>query len=169
MDWTVAAAPGIIRITRPGAKGAIQPLLIYLMVLDDPNLEDAFRAFFHRYSALAMRVARRYLDEHLAQDAVQNSFIAAARRFSVLMEWDEARRKRYFLVTVRNCAIDLLRREREYTGLEEGEPGSRPPRPPRGMTPWWRSFCPCPPPIGRCWSAAWSWSSRRTRWPRPWG
>lgn len=122
MDWTVAAAPGIIRITRPGAKGAIQPLLIYLMVLDDPNLEDAFRAFFHRYSALALRVARRYLDEHLAQDAVQNSFIAAARRFSVLMEWDEARRKRYFLVTVRNCAIDLLRREREYTGLEEGEP-----------------------------------------------
>lgn len=122
MDWTVAAAPGIIRITRPGAKGAIQPLLIYLMVLDDPNLEDAFRAFFHRYSALALRLARRYLDASLAEDAVQDSFIAAARRFSMLMDRSEAQRKSYLLITVRNRAIDLLRWEGRYTGLEESEP-----------------------------------------------
>ena len=97
-------------------------MLIYLAVLDNPDLEDEFRAFFHRYSALALRLARRYLDASLAEDAVQDSFIAAARRFSMLMDRSEAQRKSYLLITVRNRAIDLLRWEGRYTGLEESEP-----------------------------------------------
>ena len=68
-------------------------MLIYLAVLDNPDLEDEFRAFFHRYSALALRLARRYLDASLAEDAVQDSFIAAARRFSMLMDRSEAQRR----------------------------------------------------------------------------
>lgn len=97
-------------------------MLIYLMVLDDPSLEAEFRAFFQRYSSLALRAALRHLDRDLAQDAVQDSFIAAARRFSMLMELSEGQRRRYLLVTVRNRCIDLLRREGRYTGLEENEP-----------------------------------------------
>ena len=50
------------------------------------------------------------------------SFIAAARRFSMLMDRSEAQRKSYLLITVRNRAIDLLRWEGRYTGLEESEP-----------------------------------------------
>lgn len=94
-------------------------MLIYLAMLDDPSLEDEFRRFFHRYSAPALRLARRYLDPDLAQDAVQEAFIAAARHFTVLMDHTEGQRRSYLFIAVRSRAIDLLRWQERYAGLEE--------------------------------------------------
>ncbi len=97
-------------------------MLICLALLDDPSLEEEFRRFYQQTVSLALRTARRYLDRSLAEDAVQESFVAAARHFSMLMDRTEEQRRCYLLVTVRNRSIDLLRREGRYTGLEEDEP-----------------------------------------------
>lgn len=96
-------------------------MLIYLAALDDPSLEDEYRRFFHQYSRTALRVARRHLDGHLAQDAVHDAFLKLAASFSEVMELSPPQREGYLLTTVRNCAIDLLRREGRYTGLNEDE------------------------------------------------
>ena len=45
---------------------------------------DEFRRFFDQYAATALRVARRHLDGHLAQDAVQDAFVRLAACFSVI-------------------------------------------------------------------------------------
>ena len=121
MNWTMAPAAGTMKPSLFWAEGAIPSLLIYLLSLDDPSLEDEFRRFFDQYAATALRVARRHLDGHLAQDAVQDAFVRLAACFSVIAALTPRQQKSYLLTTVRNCSIDLLRREGRYAGLEEDE------------------------------------------------
>lgn len=121
MNWTSTAIPVTMELPNLWAEGATHPLLIYLLALDDPSLEDEFRQFFSQHAAAALGVARRHLDEHLAQDAVSDAFLKLALRFSTVMELSPPKRRSYFLTMVRNCSIDLLRREGRYTGLEEDE------------------------------------------------
>ena len=122
MNWTTAAVADTIKPPEPRAEGADPFLLFYcLALLDDPSLEDEFRHVFALYSPSALRVARRHLDEHLAQDAVNDAFIRLATSFSTFFEVPPAQRKSYFLTIVKHCAIDLLRREGRYTGLDEDE------------------------------------------------
>lgn len=96
-------------------------LSICLAALDRPELREQFRAFFLAHASLALRAARRHLDAHLAQDAVQEAFTAVARNFSRVAALPPRAQRAYLLAAVRTSAIDLLRREGRYTGLDDGE------------------------------------------------
>lgn len=88
--------------------------------------EAALGSFYDRFGALAFGVALRIChDEALAQDVVQDSFVAAwtnAGRFDP----SRATVKTWFLAIVHHRAIDVIRRARSSESLPEPDAAATP-------------------------------------------
>ena len=77
--------------------------------------EDVYRACCGRMLALARRRLSAQAD---AEDAVQQSFLALAERFSRLAKLPETQLEAYLVVTVERKCIDILRQQ----ARRDGEP-----------------------------------------------
>ena len=99
-------------------------LAICLAVLESDGERAAFTALYLRCEGLLLRIALGYFpnDTDRAADAVQESFLAAARNFSKLAELSEEKQDGYLVVTVRNQCRNILRREKKYAPEEEWLP-----------------------------------------------
>ena len=74
--------------------------------------EDVYRACCGRMLALARRRLSAQAD---AEDAVQQSFLALAERFSRLAKLPETQLEAYLVVTVERKCIDILRQQARRT------------------------------------------------------
>src|SRR6201990_2862542 len=78
-----------------------------LVVLARAGHERAFEAIVERYRGGLLRVARRYLPDARAEDALQQAFLAA---WSALQRGDDVRDLRAWLYRiVHNTALNQLR------------------------------------------------------------
>ena len=75
--------------------------------------EDVYRACCGRMLALARRRLSAQAD---AEDAVQQSFLALAERFSRLVKLPETQLEAYLVVTVERKCIDILRQQARRDG-----------------------------------------------------
>lgn len=76
--------------------------------------EDVYRACCGRMLALARRRLSAQAD---AEDAVQQSFLALAERFSRLAKLPETQLEAYLVVTVERKCIDILRQQARRDGV----------------------------------------------------
>jgi RNA polymerase sigma factor (sigma-70 family) len=78
--------------------------------------DDAFAALFDRFGGVAYGLALRILrDERLAEDAVQEAFIAVWRQAASFRP-ERAKAQTWLLTLVHRRAVDLVRREERRRG-----------------------------------------------------
>lgn len=97
-------------------------MLLYLSVLDTQEEKEKFTEIYEHYQHFCWYVANGILsDEHLAEDAVQETFLALTRHLDKV-EWVESAKTRKFLMTiVKSKAIDILRKKKGESGLSTEE------------------------------------------------
>lgn len=89
-------------------------MLIFLDMLDTPEEKNCFQIIYETYSYFLWYLADQILhDAHLAEDAVQETFLALANHMDRVKD-PRSRETRNFLGTiVRNKAIDIVRRQKK--------------------------------------------------------
>ena len=105
-------------------------MLLFLSMLDTAEEQGKFTLLYEKYRYLMWYVAKDILkDRDLAEDAVQEAFLALTKHLDQVDEVDSPRTKRFLVTIAKSRAIDLLRREKraEFTEYEDAlgdAPGS---------------------------------------------
>ena len=105
-------------------------MLLFLSMLDTAEEQSKFTLLYEKYRYLMWYVAKDILkDRDLAEDAVQEAFLALTKHLDQVEEVDSPRTKRFLVTIAKSRAIDLLRREKraEFTEYEDAlgdAPGS---------------------------------------------
>ena len=97
-------------------------MLLCLAMLDTVEEQSKFTLLYEKYRYLMWYVAKDILkDKDLAEDAVQEAFLALTKHLDQVEEVDSPRTKRFLVTIAKSRAIDLLRREKraEFTEYEE--------------------------------------------------
>jgi len=100
-------------------------LLFYLSLLKDDEDKSKFTDLYIKYSKLMKYVAMQKLDdEQLAEGAVHTAFLNIIKSFYMVEDVDSHKTKRLLVVVTENVAIDILRKNKHYSGVsyEELEP-----------------------------------------------
>ena len=81
-------------------------LSFFLALIDEEESKEKFVIVYERYCNLMLNVAYRYLtDRSLAEDAVQDAFLAIAKNIKKVGDPDSAKTRAYLLTVTRGCAI----------------------------------------------------------------
>lgn len=96
-------------------------MLYYALFLEDQEDEAAFSAAYAAYVDRAGWLASGFFsgNQTLAEEAVQEAFIALAVNFKKYLSLPCQERVPYFVTIVKNKCQDILRREKKYTGMED--------------------------------------------------
>jgi len=79
--------------------------------LISPDFQSRFDELHKRYQQAMMNVALRILkDHHLAEDAVQESFVRIARNFFKIGELESPQTRVFVITVVRNVSLKMLTR-----------------------------------------------------------
>ena len=100
-------------------------MLLYLSMLDTQEEKDKFTEIYQQYQHFCWYVANGILnDAHLAEDAVQESFLALARHLGKVEEVESPRTRKFLMTIVKSKAVDLLRKEKGSPDLYVQESGA---------------------------------------------
>ena len=101
-------------------------LQFYLQLLDTVTEKEKFRQLYETYHRLMHWEAQRVLqDRHLAEDAVQESFLRIIKNFDKIGEILCPQTKRFVVIIVRNAARNLLVKENRLRSMQVCDmPGS---------------------------------------------
>ena len=95
-------------------------MFLFLALLDDPGEQEKFREIYEHYRHFMWYLANQRLqDEHLAEDAVQEAFLALTRHLDKVEEVYSPRTKRFLATIVRSKAVDILRTRTPEQELED--------------------------------------------------
>ena len=90
-------------------------LMILLAALDTEEERIKMADLYHQHLDKLMRVALSITGNHdMAEDAVQNTFLAAIKHKEKLFSQDAMNFIKWSVIVVRGKSIDLLRREQRY-------------------------------------------------------
>lgn len=102
-------------------------MFLFLALLDSPEEQEKFTEVYEHYRHFMWYVANQKLqDEHLAEDAVQEAFLALTRHLDQVEDVHSPRTKKFLATIVRSKAVDILRKRHPEEELEEyltGEKG----------------------------------------------
>ena len=88
-------------------------MLLYLSMLDTQEEKDKFTLIYEQYQQFCWYVAYQLLgDAHLAEDAVQEAFLALTRHLDKVENVDSPRTKKFLMTIVKSKAIDILRKNK---------------------------------------------------------
>lgn len=88
-------------------------MLLYLSMLDTQEEKDKFTLVYEQYRQFCWYVAYQLLgDTHLAEDAVQEAFLALTRHLDKVEDVDSPKTKKFLMTIVKSKAIDILRKNR---------------------------------------------------------
>ncbi len=94
-------------------------LSAYMAMIDDKELCSEFEKFYYDSRVKAMRVAFGVLADHaLAEDAVSESFMKLAKCFQKVHNLPSHKLDAYFVITVKNTAINMLKKESAVEKVE---------------------------------------------------
>ena len=101
-------------------------LQLYLQLLNTCSEQEKFKQLYETYHRLMHWEALRVLqDRHLAEDAVQESFLRIIKNFDKIGEILCPQTKRFVVIIVRNAARNLLVKENRLRSMQVCDmPGS---------------------------------------------
>ena len=100
-------------------KGTDTMLSAYMAMIDDKSLCADFEKFYYDNRSLAMRVALSVLHTNaLAEEAVSESFMKLAKCFQKVHNLNPHDLTSYFVITVRNTSMNMLRTESRIEEVE---------------------------------------------------
>ena len=95
-------------------------MFLFLALLDSPEEQEKFTEVYQQYRHFMWYVANQKLqDAHLAEDAVQEAFLALTRHLDQVEDVHSPRTKKFLATVVRSKAVDILRRLRQEEELTE--------------------------------------------------
>lgn len=97
-------------------------MLLFLSMLETQEEQSKFTRLYEKYRYLLWYVAKDILkDKDLAEDAVQEAYLALTKHLEQVEDVDSPRTKRFLVTIVKSKAIDILRRERraDFTEYED--------------------------------------------------
>ena len=95
-------------------------MFFLLTLLDDPEEQQKFTEIYYQYRHFLWYVANQKLqDAHLAEDAVQETFLALTRHLDKVEEVQSDRTRNFLATIVRSKAVDILRKKTPETELPE--------------------------------------------------
>ena len=105
-------------------------MLMYLSILDTQDEKEKFTEVYEQYQHFCWYVAFQLLgDDHLAEDAVQETFLALTRHLDKIEAVESPRTRKFLMTIVKSKAIDILRKQKNELSMEELEcelPASEP-------------------------------------------
>ena len=95
-------------------------MLLFLTMLDSDEDQSKFVQLYHKYRYFLWYLARERLqDDHLAEDAVQETFLALPRHMDKVGSVESAATRNFLATIVKNKATDLLRKRQKIMEDEE--------------------------------------------------
>ena len=95
-------------------------MLLYLSMLDTQEEKDKFTEIYQQYQHFCWYVANQLLgDAHLAEDAVQDAFLALTRHLDKIEDVESPRTRKFLLTIVKSKAVDILRRQHGEISVDE--------------------------------------------------
>ena len=95
-------------------------MFLFLALLDSPGEQEKFKEIYEHYRHFMWYLANQKLqDEHLAEDAVQEAFLALTRHLDKVEDIYSPRTKRFLSTIVRSKAVDILRKREPEQELED--------------------------------------------------
>lgn len=97
-------------------------MLLFINILDTEEEKDKFVRVYESYRYMMWYSANEILkDKELAEDAVQEAFLALTRHLDKVDESDAGRTKKFLRTIVKSKAIDIIRKRKEgEVFLEDG-------------------------------------------------
>ncbi len=87
-------------------------MLLYLSMLDTQEEKDKFTEIYEHYQHFCWYVANQQLgDAHLAEDAVQETFLALTRHLDKVEDVESPKTRKFLLTIVKSKAVDILRKK----------------------------------------------------------
>ncbi len=95
-------------------------MLLYLSMLDTQEEKDKFTEVYEQYQHFCWYVAYQLLgDAHLAEDAVQDAFLALTRHLDKIEDAESPKTRKFLLTIVKSKAVDILRRQHGESSVDE--------------------------------------------------
>ncbi len=89
-------------------------MLLFLNMLDTKEEKDKFVYLYETYRDMMWYCANEVLkDKELAEDAVQEAFLALTRHLDKVDDHKEGRTKKFLKTIVKSKAIDIIRKRKE--------------------------------------------------------
>lgn len=86
-------------------------MIIYLSMIDNQVDRDKFEFIYDNYRYTMLYAARGELrDEYLAEDAVQEAFMAIVKNISCISIEDCNKLRRLVVIITKNKAVDIIRK-----------------------------------------------------------
>ncbi|MSS63493.1 RNA polymerase sigma factor [Lachnospiraceae bacterium WCA-693-APC-MOT-I] len=104
--------------------GGQKNMMALMSVLDTEEEQDKFTYIYENYKYFMWYLANEILqDAHLAEDAVQDSFLVLTRHMNKIEDVKSPKTKKFLATVVKSKAIDILRKRKGKTdeSLEENE------------------------------------------------
>lgn len=93
-----------------------------LALIDTPEERSRFETFYHEYEQLLFFIAKKRLgDTHLAEDAVNETFIRIIKHFDEIDEIACPRTKHYLVVILKNVCTDIYAKQKRQPDYPAGE------------------------------------------------
>ena len=97
-------------------------LTVLLALIDTPEEKKRFEELYYQYERLLYFIAKQRLgDVHLAEDAVNETFIRVIRHFDGIDEIDSPRTKRYLVVILKNVCSDIYTKQKHQIDHPAGD------------------------------------------------
>lgn len=97
-------------------------LVFYLSMLETEEGRDKFTAIYEKYKNLMYYTAQNVLkDEHLAEDAVHNTFLKMLSIIDSIRTENDSELKGFIVLLTKNKAIDLIRSRKTHREIAEDE------------------------------------------------
>ena len=98
-------------------------MLLFLITLDSDEDRSKFVQLYHKYRYFLWYLARERLqDDHLAEDAVQETFLALTRHMDKVGCVESAATRNFLATIVKNKATDLWRKRQGIMEEKEASP-----------------------------------------------
>ncbi|HIT66526.1 MAG TPA: sigma-70 family RNA polymerase sigma factor [Candidatus Merdisoma merdipullorum] len=95
-------------------------MLLYLSMLDTQEEKDKFTEVYEQHQHFCWYVAYQLLgDAHLAEDAVQDAFLALTRHLDKIEDAESPKTRKFLLTIVKSKAVDILRRQHGESSVDE--------------------------------------------------
>ena len=97
-------------------------LATLLTLIETPEEKLRFEELYHEYERLLFYIAKKRLgDDHLAEDAVHETYIRVIRHFDEIDEIFCPRTKRYLVVILKNICADIYAKQKRKPDYPVGE------------------------------------------------